>query len=266
MILYNCLGYKFSANRNLLNMTVEKFSKMEKKLLDQISIEQLMIMFDFMPDMLCWIKNSKSEFIYGNQYFLSHLGVKTLEQVMGKTDYDFSPKHIAKQFVVDDQKVMKGASVNNRLEINTLLSGDIAWFITSKHVLTNNENTVIGTFGLSKHLNKTQASTSSMEAVKRPVDFIRENYHRNLTVKEIAQLSHLSISALERRFKKHLGLTPKQFINQIRLENARRLLIETQLPIAQIAHETGFADNSYFTRQFMKYFEELPTTLRKQYL
>lgn len=237
-----------------------------KDFLKQISTEQLVAMFDLVPNMLCWIKNSNSEFMYGNQYFLSHLGVNSLEQVMGKTDYDFSPKHIAKQFVVDDQKVMKGCSVNERLEINTLVSGDIAWFITSKYVLTNNENVVIGTFGLSKHLNKSHASTSSMDAVKIPVDFIRENYQRSITVKDIAQLSHLSISALERRFKKHLGLTPKQFINQIRLENARRLLIETQLPIAQIAHETGFTDNSYFTRQFMKYFEELPTTLRKQYL
>ncbi|TPH15776.1 helix-turn-helix domain-containing protein [Litorilituus lipolyticus] len=225
-----------------------------------------MMLFDLMPDTLCWIKNSKSEFVYGNQYFLLHLGVKHLRQVVGKTDFDFSPKHIAKQFVVDDQKVMKGTSVNNRLEVNTLVDGDIAWFITSKHVLTNNDDTVIGTFGLSKHLNQAQTSTSSMDAVKIPVNFIREHYSKKITVKEIAHLSHLSISALERRFKKHLGLTPKQFINQVRLEQARRLLIDTQRPIAQIAHETGFVDNSYFTRQFMKYFEELPTTLRKQYI
>jgi transcriptional regulator GlxA family with amidase domain len=75
----------------------------------------------------------------------------------------------------------------------------------------------------------------------------------------------LSISALERRFKKYLRQTPTQFINEVRLENARRLLIETNIAIATIANDTGFADHSYFSRQFQKLFDRSPSAFRQEH-
>jgi len=84
-----------------------------------------------------------------------------------------------------------------------------------------------------------------------------------ICLEELATITHLSISALERRFKKYLGKTPKQFINEVRLENARRLLIETNNTIATIANDTGFADHSYFSRQFQKLFKQSPSVFRK---
>ncbi|WP_220735645.1 helix-turn-helix transcriptional regulator [Shewanella sp. c952] len=77
--------------------------------------------------------------------------------------------------------------------------------------------------------------------------------------------AHLSISALERRFTKHLGQTPKQFINEVRLKNARRLLIETNESIANIAQETGFNDHSYFSRQFQRLFGKSPSQFRREH-
>ena len=82
---------------------------------------------------------------------------------------------------------------------------------------------------------------------------------------ELASLSHLSISALERRFKKYLGLTPRHYIIQVRLENARRLLVETTLPINVIAAEVGFQDASYFSRKFYQLFETKPSEFRLSY-
>ncbi len=81
----------------------------------------------------------------------------------------------------------------------------------------------------------------------------------------LASVAHLSVSALEHRFKKYLSRTPKQFINDIRLENAKRLLLETNLPVATIAANVGFPDASYFTRQFTKQVGHLPSTFREDY-
>lgn len=230
--------------------------------LQQSSIMQLVNMFDLMPDMLFWIKNTNSEIIYANSAFQQHIGVNSLEHAIGLTDYDFAPPHLARQYVVDDQRVMAGQAVDNRLEMNILKNGELRWFTTSKRILLDSNDQLIGTYGVSRHLEKTSLALTGMQALKIPVEFIRANYMHDICIVELAELSHLSISALERRFKKFLHKTPKQFINEVRLENARRLLVETTLPIAIIASECGFPDPSYFTRQFTKLFDEKPSEFR----
>ncbi|EWH11402.1 AraC family transcriptional regulator [Catenovulum agarivorans DS-2] len=230
--------------------------------LQQTNIAQLVSMFDLLPDMLFWIKNTDSQIIYANSAFQQHIGANSLEQAIGLTDYDFAPPHLARQYVVDDQRVMAGQTVDDRLEMNILKNGELRWFTTSKRILLDQHQQVIGTYGVSRHLEKTSLALTGMQAVKIPVEYIRANYMHDICIVKLAELSHLSISALERRFKKYLNKTPKQFINEVRLENARRLLIETTLPIAMIASECGFADPSYFTRQFTKLFDEKPSDFR----
>ncbi|MFT6193118.1 MAG: AraC-like DNA-binding protein [Cognaticolwellia sp.] len=235
------------------------------RFINQFSVKQIIEMFDLMPDVLFWVKDEQNCFVYANQFFLEHIGVTSLVQIIGLSDFDFSPAHLAKQFTVDDQKVMHGEVVNNRLEMNNTTSGDIAWFTTSKRPLLDEQGKPIGSYGISRHLEKTSLALSGMDALKTPVAYVRKNYMQNICLKELADITYLSISALERRFKKYLRQTPTQFINEVRLENARRLLIETNIAIATIANDTGFADHSYFSRQFQKLFDRSPSAFRHEH-
>ena len=99
----------------------------------------------------------------------------------------------------------------------------------------------------------------------RSVAYVRENYMNKISLSELAEVSCLSISALERRFKKFLNKTPKQYICDVRLENARRFLVETTLPIALIADQCGFPDASYFSRKFYRAFSQRPSEFRASY-
>jgi AraC-like DNA-binding protein len=235
------------------------------KFINQFSVKQIIEMFDLMPDVIFWVKDENNCFVYANQFFLEHIGVSSLAQIVGLSDFDFSPVHLAKQFAVDDQKVMHGEVVNNRLEMNNSQSGDIAWFTTSKRPLFDEQDKAIGSYGISRHLGKTSLVLSGMDALKEPVAYVRKNYMNNICLKELADITYLSISALERRFKKYLGKTPKQYINEVRLENARRLLIETNVAVATIANDTGFTDHSYFSRQFQKLFNQSPSAFRQEH-
>ena len=235
------------------------------KFINQFTVKQVIEMFNLMADILFWVKDDKGCFVYANQYFLEHLGVTSLRQIVGYSDFDFSAAHIAQQFSVDDQKVMNGQIVNNRLEMNNVKSDEIAWFTTSKRPLFDEQGNVIGSYGISRHLEKTSLALSGMDALKIPVAYVRKNYMNNICLKELAEITYLSISALERRFKKYLGKTPKQFINEVRLENARRLLVETNLSIAEIANQSGFTDHSYFSRKFSHLFGQLPSVFRLNY-
>lgn len=237
---------------------------LKETLLNTISVKQVLTMFDMLPDIIFWIKDTQSQVVYANQMFVEHLGYSSLEQVLGKSDSDLSPSHIAKQFIADDQKVMSGEIVTDRLEMNVNKLGELAWFSTSKRPLFDEHNMIIGSYGVTRHLQKTVKTLSGIDELKIPVEYIRENFHVDISIEQLAEVAHLSISALERRFKKYLARTPKQFIRQIRLDNARRLLVETKLPIAQIAYQSGFSDHSYFSRHFKLMFDELPSQIRRQ--
>lgn len=234
--------------------------------LEEIGIQQIVHMFDLLPNTLFWIKNEHSEIIYANQAFLDTYGFKSLSRVIGKSDNALSPPHIAKQFIMDDKKVMSGELVTNRVELNSNPNGEFAWFSTTKRPLLNRRNEIVGSYGFTYHLERSSHELSSISAIKAPVEFIRKNYHQDISIEDLARLAFLSVSALERRFKKYLSKTPKRFLNEIRLENARRLLIETQHPIIEIAYQCGFSEHSYFSKQFKALFGILPSQLRKKSL
>lgn len=230
---------------------------------DVLGLEQILHMFDLLPDIIFWIKNADSQIVYANQQFVQHIGLHSLQQVVGKSDAAFFPPHIARQFINDDLSVMNGQSITDRIELNMLKTGDFAWFSTSKRPLYSQNRMIVGSYGFTQLLTKTSQVLSSIDAIKAPVEYVRKNYHTDIAVHELADLAFLSVSALERRFKKYLAKTPKQFINEIRLENARRLLIETKLPIMEIAFRCGFSEHSYFSRQFKTLFGILPSQIRE---
>ena len=230
-----------------------------------LEIKQLIEVFDLLPDTIFWVKDAHSRFVYANATFLEQFSISRIESVIGKTDFDISPSYLAKQYVADDQLLKQGINVTDRLELNLLNTGAVAWFSTSKRAIMGASGEFLGSYGITRHFGRVSATHTHIRAVDAPVRFIRDNFKNAITVEQIADAAHLSVSALERRFKKHLGKTPRQLLNEIRLEHARKLLVESDLAIAQIAFECGFADHSYFSKQFRLLFGELPSTFREQY-
>ena len=233
-------------------------------LLSEIGVKQIIAMFDLLPGILFWIKDRESRIIHVNNMFLEHLGMKSVEHILGKTDEAFSPYYLARQYLLDDTKVMNGELITDRLELNMLKTGGYGWFSTSKRPLKDDTGEIIGSYGFTQHLEKTSHLLSTVNAINTPVEYVRQHFSEEITVEHLAQISYLSVSALERRFKKHLSKTPKQFINQVRLENARKLVMETDRPIIEIALDCGFSDHSYFSKQFKLLFAIQPTKLRTQ--
>lgn len=234
--------------------------------LEDVGISQIIAMFDLLPDVLFWIKDSESRIAHVNKVFLEHLGLKNVSQVLGKNDEVFSPYYLARQYLTDDKKVMAGELITDRLEINMLKGGVYGWFSTTKRPLTNSAGEIIGSYGFTQHLQKSSHLLSTIDGIHIPVEYVRENYASDITIEHLAEVSFLSVSALERRFKRYLNKTPNQFINQVRLENARRLVMETDKAIIDIAIDCGFTDHSYFSKQFKSLFAIQPSKLRQQTL
>ena len=86
--------------------------------------------------------------------------------------------------------------------------------------------------------------------LRRAIEFMHDNFGRELALDEIASAAFLSEFHFARMFKQITGVTPHSYLASIRLERARRLLLETTLAISEIALTVGYQSQSHFTRAF----------------
>ncbi len=98
------------------------------------------------------------------------------------------------------------------------------------------------------------------------LEFLRENYHTEISVHEAAKRVNMSPNHFCRMFKRITGKTLVEYIHMLRISQAEQLLRETDLPITRIAHDLGFGNLSYFGRVFKAYKQVTPREFRNRLL
>ena len=93
---------------------------------------------------------------------------------------------------------------------------------------------------------------------------MEQNLEEIVPVPELARQAGVSQRQLERLFNKHIGLTPKRYYLNIRLNRARSLLTQTELAIAEVASACGFNSTEHFTRMYRSYFDLAPSQDRTE--
>ena len=88
------------------------------------------------------------------------------------------------------------------------------------------------------------------DAVYKVIEYIKANYRRHITLEEIAASTYLSKTYLSSLFKKETRYSISEYINIVRIERSKSLLMEENLSIIEIANLCGFEDQSYFTKVF----------------
>jgi LacI family transcriptional regulator len=99
--------------------------------------------------------------------------------------------------------------------------------------------------------------------VVQAMRFIRDNACLGIDVSHVAEEVGISLSVLERRFRKHLERTPKAEILRIQIEHAKKLLAQTDKSCASVAKNCGFNSLTYFTCAFHREVGKTPNTYRK---
>jgi AraC family transcriptional regulator len=102
--------------------------------------------------------------------------------------------------------------------------------------------------------------------IDKAKEFIIENSGENISLQRIADHCCVSIFHFCRIFKSIMGISPYQYLNEIRLSNARILLLESKLPITQLAFQCGFNSLAQFDSAFRSRFQISPTAYKKGHL
>ena len=97
-----------------------------------------------------------------------------------------------------------------------------------------------------------ERSTASVDvaAVGRAIAYIEDNPDRAISLRELAGAAGLSRFHFSRVFKRHLGLSPARYVERARIEQAKALIVNAEMSLANIALAVGFADQSHFSRRF----------------
>ncbi len=97
-------------------------------------------------------------------------------------------------------------------------------------------------------------------------DFVQNRFKNSISLEEIADIASMTVPSFCRYFKKISGKKFTQFVNEIRVVHACKLLSEGSDSISNIAFESGFNNFSHFNRQFKAITGESPSAYRKQFI
>jgi AraC-like DNA-binding protein len=93
--------------------------------------------------------------------------------------------------------------------------------------------------------------------------FIEARYHERISLRDVASAVNLSPAHLTTTVRRKTGRTVQEWIAERRMAHARRLLVETDLTVEQIAREVGYADPVYFNRCFRRIHDVTPLRWRR---
>lgn len=95
------------------------------------------------------------------------------------------------------------------------------------------------------------------------LNHVEANLDKPISIRELARLACLSSSRFHNVFKRLLGVTPMDYVQDARLRLAQRLLMASSRPIGEVAALAGFASPYYFSRAFRRHLRTTPTAFRR---
>jgi AraC-like DNA-binding protein len=101
------------------------------------------------------------------------------------------------------------------------------------------------------------------ESLRTIAGYVEAHLQWPLSVADLARAANLSGSRLHALFQQHLATTPQSFLTERRLHRAKKLIENTSLSIAEVAHRVGYDDQSAFTRAFRRHTGQAPLSYRR---
>lgn len=239
------------------NLYTDLFSQMEQPFTGEA-------LFDHMTDLVYFIKNSRCQYVVVNQSLAERCGYRKKQDLIGCTADQIYPSPLGESYRAQDEALLQtGKPILNQLELQLYPSGGRGWCLTHKVPIKGKEQQIIGLVGISKDLHAPLEKSEDYTPIAQTLQFIQNNYGDSFTITDLAARAQLSPYQFEQRIQKIFEISPRQFVQKVRMDAAVRRLSETDDAIAQIALDCGYADQSTFSRQFKQTVGISPAHYRK---
>ena len=223
-------------------------------------------LFDFLPDAYFYAKNHESRFVRVNHAMCGLYDVADESEVIGRTDFDFHAPSLAEAYRAEDRRVMaRGVALPNQLWLVPHLRGMPRWYISSKIPLQDTEGKVIGIAGVMYRVQTPEEQSRWFGELQPVLEHLEKHYSEDISMEAMAELAGMSSTHFNRRFQQVLHMSPSGYLLSRRVQEAQRLLANTEESIAAIGLAVGFYDQSHFTRRFRKETGLTPRAYRKRF-
>ena len=95
------------------------------------------------------------------------------------------------------------------------------------------------------------------------VDYLTPHLNEPFTIQSLSEMAQVSQTSFRRLFKAHTGKSPSDYIRELRMTSAARMLLTSDREIAEIGYQVGFSDANYFSRTFRQVFGVSPHQYRR---
>ena len=227
----------------------------------------VMELFEGLPNVAFYAKDTESRFVRVNQAFLLAHGLAEEAQILGLSDRDFHAPAFAEAYIAEDGRVMAGRrAIPGQLWMVLHFDKQPHWYISTKVPLFDAGGAVIGIAGAMYSIQETGEKARYFQELQSAIRHMETHYSEPISMAAMARLAGLSSTHFNRRFQQLLRSTPTDYLRGVRIQAACGLLSRTQRPLAEVAVESGFADQSHFTRCFQKCTGLTPRAYRQRFL
>jgi len=219
-------------------------------------------LFDALPDVVFFVKDDQARYVLVNKTLVARCGLREKSALLGRNTTEVFSSRFGANYLEQDKAVLTtGIEIHDQLELHLYPNRDPGWCLTRKIPLRDAAGKIIGLAGISRDLSMPDKKHPVYQRIAAVARHIQENYDQQVHISELAALASLSVSQIERYFKKIFYLSPRQMLVKTRLEAATKLLA-TDGNITDIAVACGYHDHSAFSRQFKATVGVTPTEYR----
>ena len=209
-------------------------------------------LLDGAPQVLFCVKDVDGRYLAVNHAFVERTTTRSRREVIGRTADELFPAELAARYQAQDAEVIgHGVPVRDELELITGPDGRPGWYATTKLPVRDDAGRLVAIAVVSVDLAR-GADDADVSALARAVHHVHEHLTDNVTVEEMAGAGGFTVAQLEHRMPRVFGVSPKQYMIKARVEEATRLLADTDLAVADVAQRCGWYDQSALNRQFTR--------------
>jgi AraC family transcriptional regulator len=202
------------------------------------------------PHRALWQRRAILVSIWLSQPFLASMA----ERVLHKTSFDLESVHVMRDPLIEEL----ACALYREYERHDLgkLFADSAVTVLATYLLRN--------YTVTEELPDSSGGLGPART-RRVRSYIEQSLEHDLSISTLAKVAGLSPQYFAEMFRQTMGFTPHHYVSQRRIERARQLLADTDLPIAEVAHRCGFTSQSQFTIVFQRLTDVTPGRFRTEH-
>jgi len=162
--------------------------------------------------------------------------------------------------------ILSRAAVEGGVDVGIMLEKNLAYINTAMKIDNQQDLCAWISVALNEFIELVYSAQDARKVtqIQPAINYIDANYDKPITLADVAKTAFLSVSRLSHVFKEQMGVTVIDYLTSVRIERARQLLLTTNQSCTEICFQTGYNNQSYFTRSFKDFVGMTPRQFRSE--